>query len=290
MSSMKIIKKRILSVNNTKKIMKAMNLVAASKLQKVKPRLDGIRSLHESITAAMDNVRSRIDPDEEIPFTENREIKNIGYIVLSGDRGLCGGYNNNVSKEALSCVEAHRDKKEHIIAIGSKGADYFRRRGKNIILRIESASEATAYIDAEIIANKIADMYKAHEIDEAYIIYTHFESVLTHIPYIVRLLPLRPDSSTTAASAWSASISMLYEPDAKTFISHAVPMYLSTSIYGAMLEAAVCEQAARMTNMDSATRNATEIIEKLTLKFNRMRQSMITQEITEIVSGANAVN
>ena len=266
-----------------------MNLVAASKLQKVKPRLEGIRSLQESITQAMDYVRSRIDPDEEIPFTENREVKNIAYIVLSGDRGLCGGYNNNVSKEALSIVESHRDKKEHIIAIGAKGADYFRRRKKNVILRTESASEATAYIDAEIITHKLTTMYKKGEIDEAYIIYTHFESVLTHIPYTVRLLPLKPDSSTTAASAWSASLSMLYEPDAKAFIEHAVPLYLSASIYGAMLEAAVCESAARMTNMDSATRNATEIIEDLTLQFNRMRQSMITQEITEIVSGANAI-
>lgn len=269
--------------------MKAMNLVAASKLQKVKPRLDGIRSLTESIAQAMDHVRSRIDPDEEIPFTENREVKNIGYIVLSGDRGLCGGYNNNVSKEALSCLESNSDKKEHIIAIGSKGADYFRRRNKNIILRTESANEATAFIDAEVIAQKIADMYISGEIDEVYIVYTQFESVLTHVPCTAKLLPLRPDSSTTTASAWSASLSMLYEPDAKTFITHAVPMYLSASIYGAMLESAVCEQAARMTNMDSATRNATEIIDDLTLQFNRMRQSMITQEITEIVSGANAI-
>ena len=289
MSSMKVIKKRIYSVNSTKKIMKAMNLVAASKLQKVKPRLDGIRALHIAISQAMDNVRSRIDPDQAIPFTENREVKNIGYVILTGDRGLCGGYNNNVSREALSCVESNRDKKEHIIAIGSKGADYFRRRNKNVILRTESASEATAYIDAEVIAHRLATMYLDGEIDEAYIIYTQFESVLTHIPYIVRLLPLRPDSTTTSASAWSASLSMLYEPDATSFITHAVPMYLSASIYGAMLESAVCEQAARMTNMDSATRNASEIIEKLTLQFNRMRQSLITQEITEIVSGANAI-
>ena len=289
MSSMKIIKKRIYSVNNTKKIMKAMNLVAASKLQKVKPRLNGIRSLYESITEAMNHVRCRIDPEENVPFTEIREVKNIAYIVLTGDRGLCGGYNNNVSKEALSCIESNKDTNEHIIAVGSKGADYFKRRNKNIILRTAGATEATAYIDAEIIANRIVEMYNNNEVDEVYIIYTQFESVLTHIPTVTRLLPIRPDSDTSPADAWSASISMLYEPDALTFITHAVPMYLSTSIYGAMLESAVCEQAARMTNMDSATRNASEIIDSLTLQFNRMRQSMITQEITEIVSGANAI-
>jgi F-type H+-transporting ATPase subunit gamma len=290
MSSMKIIKKRISSVNSTKKIMKAMNLVAASKLQKVKPRLDGIRSLYDSITQAMDYVRTTIDPEQEILFTESREVKNIAYIILTGDRGLCGSFNNNVSKEAMDCIRSNKDKKEHIIAIGSRGADYFRRRNMNIILRTASASEATAYVDAEIIANKIVDMYKSKEIDEAYIIYTHFESILNHIPYMVRLLPIKPDSATSAASAWSASLTMLYEPDALTFIKHAVPMYLSASIYDAMLESTVCEQSARMTNMDSATRNATEIIDKLTLEFNRMRQSMITQEITEIVSGANAIN
>jgi len=285
MASMKAIKKRITSVNNTKKIMKAMNLVAASKLQKAKARLDDIRPMYSDIKKVMENIRAGVSDDMNIPFAEAREVKNIVYIVLTSDRGLCGGFNATVSKEALAYVEANKEKNAKIIAVGSKGWDYFRRRGKDVIYRCEGASEATSFTDAEALGYRVADMYTAGEADEVYIVYTHFESVLTHIPYIERLLPLRMASSEDFDPG---SFTMSYDPDINTFITHAVPMYLNITIFGAMMESAVCEQASRMTSMDSATRNATDIIDELTLDYNRKRQSMITQEITEIVSGANA--
>jgi len=286
MASMKAIKKRITSVNNTKKIMKAMNLVAASKLQKAKGRMDDIRPMYNDIKDVMAKIRAGVSDDMEIPFAEAREIKNIAYIVLTSDRGLCGGFNATVSKEALAYVEALKDKNAKIIAVGSKGWDYFRRRGKEIVYRCEGASEATAFTDAEALGNLVADMYTNGEVDEVYIVYTHFESVLTHIPYIERLLPLRMAASEDFDAG---AFTMSYDPDIITFIKNAVPMYLNMTIFGAMMESAVCEQASRMTSMDSATRNASDIIDDLTLEFNRKRQSMITQEITEIVSGANAL-
>jgi len=286
MASMKTIKKRISSVNNTKKIMKAMNLVAASKLQKAKSRLDDIRPMYTDIKTVMENIRAGVSDDMDIPFAEAREVKNIAYIVLTSDRGLCGGFNATVSKEALAYVEALKDKNAKIIAVGSKGWDYFRRRGKEIVHRCEGASEATAFSDAEELGFRVSEMYAAGEVDEVYIVYTHFESVLAHIPYIERLLPLRMAANE---SFDSGSFTMSYDPDIITFIKHAVPMYLNMTIFGAMMESAVCEQASRMTSMDSATRNATDIIDDLTLEYNRKRQSMITQEITEIVSGANAI-
>ena len=286
MASMKSIKKRITSVNNTKKIMKAMDLVAASKLQKSKSRLDDIRPLYDNIKLVMDGIRLGVDSDKEIPFAEEREVKSIAYIVLTSDRGLCGGFNANVSKEAFACIEANRDKKDKVIAVGSKGSDYLRRRNKNIVHRVPGATEATAFENAESIGSRVASMYKSGEVDEVFLIYTHFESVLTHIPYIVRLLPFITESND---SGNYGAIPMLYDPDVRTFIEYAVPMYLNITIYGAMMESAVCEQAARMTSMDAATRNATEIIDDLTLEYNRKRQGMITQEITEIVSGANAL-
>jgi len=285
MSSMKVIKKRITSVNNTKKIMKAMNLVAASKLQKAKARLDDIRPMYSDIKKVMENIRAGVSEDMEIPFAEAREVKNILYIVLTGDRGLCGSFNATVSKEALAYVEALKDKSAKILAVGSKGWDYFRRRGKEIAHRCEAASEASSFADAEALGNRVAEMYSSGDVDEVYIVYTHFESVLTHIPYIERLLPLKMSASEEADTTSSF---MSYDPDIKTFIKNAVPMYLNITIFGAMMESAVCEQASRMTSMDSATRNATEILEDLTLEYNRKRQGMITQEITEIVSGANA--
>jgi len=286
MASMKAIKKRITSVNNTKKIMKAMNLVAASKLQKAKARLDDIRPMYSDIKTVMENIRAGVGDDVEIPFAETREVKSIAYIVLTSDRGLCGSFNATVSKEAFAYVEANKDKDEKIIAVGTKGWDYFRRRGKKIVLRCEGASEASEFTDAEALGHKIAQMYIDGEVDEVYIIYTHFESVLTHIPYIEKLLPLKMASPRSDTN--SKVLSMSYDPDIMTFIKHAVPMYLNITIFGAMMESAVCEQASRMTSMDSATRNATDIIDDLTLEYNRKRQSMITQEITEIVSGANA--
>jgi len=286
MASIKAIKKRITSVSNTKKIMKAMNLVAASKLQKAKSRLDDIRPMYGDIKKVMDNIKSGLSEDMVVPFADKREVNTIAYIVLTSDRGLCGGFNATVSKEAFAHVEAHKDKKEKIIAVGSKGWDYFRRRGKDIVHRYEAASEATVFTDAEILGSKIAEMYSSGEVDEVYIIYTHFESVLTHIPYIEKLLPL---NITPGESSGGNTVFMSHDPDISTFISHAVPMYLNITIFGAMIESAVCEQACRMTSMDSATRNATDIIDDLTLDYNRKRQGMITQEITEIVSGANAL-
>jgi len=285
MASIKAIKKRITSVTNTKKIMKAMNLVSASKLQKAKTRLDDVRPMCDDIKKAMENIKAGTDDSVAIPFAEDREVKNIAYIVLTSSRGLCGAFNSTISKEAFAFVEANKDKGEKIIAVGSKGYDYFRRRGKEIVQRCEAASEATAFADAEALGHVVAEMYRKGEVDEVYILYTHFETVLAHIPYIERLLPLKlPESGGSEKTATFMS----YDPDVNTFIENAVPMYLSMTIFGAMMESAVCEQASRMTSMDSASRNASDIIDDLTLDYNRKRQGMITQEITEIVSGANA--
>jgi len=234
----------------------------------------------------MDNVKAGVAGEEEVPFADEREVKSILYIILTSDRGLCGSFNANVCKEGFAYVEAHKDKDAKIIAVGTKGWDYFRRRRKEIVLRCGSASEASSFSDAEEIGNKVAELYTSGEVDEVYLIYTHFESVLTHIPYIEKLLPLK---LTPGENTETGPVLMSYDPDIKTFIKNAVPMYLNITIFGAMMESAVCEQASRMTSMDSATRNATEIIDDLTLQFNRLRQGLITQEITEIVSGANAV-
>lgn len=288
MAALKAIKKRITSVNNTKKIMKAMNLVAASKLQKAKNRLDNVRPMYSDIRDLMEKIRTGITDDMNAPFTEKREVKNVAYIVLTSDRGLCGAYNALVSKEAYAFVEANNKKgmDAKIIAVGSKGFEYFRRRGKEVVLRCEAASEATAYTDAEALAQKVIHMYSTGEVDEVYLAYTHFQSVLAHIPYIEKLLPLKVASNEEVDPG---AFSMSYDPDIQTFFEHAVPMYLNITIFGAMIESAVCEYASRMTSMDSATRNAEDIIDDLTLKFNRTRQGIITQEITEIVSGANAL-
>ena len=266
--------------------MKAMDLVSASKLQKAKSQMDDIRPLFDNLQLVMAGIKSSISVDDGIAYAQDRKVKKIAYIVITSDRGLCGGYNTNVSKEALITMNANKDIEEKVIAVGSKGWDYFRRRGKNVIHRYEGPSEATTYEIAEQIGKHAGELYISGEADEVYLVHTHFETILAHEPTIVKLLPIKADTDEGPSFAFP---SMSYDPDVGTFISYAVPMYLSTTIYGAMIESLVCEQASRMTSMDAATRNATEIIDDLTLEYNRKRQNMITQEITEIVSGANAL-
>ena len=286
MATMKAIKKRISSVNNTKKIMKAMDLVAASKLQKARTRLDDVRPLYDNIRLVMDEIRAGLGADEDVPFAQEREVKNVAYVILTSDRGLCGGYNTNVAKEALTLMNDNADVQCKVMTVGFKGYEYFRRRGKDIIQRYAGANETTTFDDAELIGTQLASMYTSGEIDEAWLVYTHFETVLSHVPASMKLLPI---SAGPSGSGDSKPAEMSYDPDIITFITSAVPMYLNVTIYGAMMESAVCEYASRMTSMSAATRNAGEIIDHLTLDYNRKRQGMITQEITEIVSGANAL-
>jgi len=284
---MKAIKKRISSVNNTKKIMKAMDLVAASKLQKAKTRLEDVRPLYDNIKIVMDSIKAGIDDEMDVAFAQERKVRSIAYIVLTSDRGLCGGYNMNVSREALAFMNENNDTEEKIIAIGTKGWDYFKRRRKNVVHRTPGASEVTTFDTAELIGSMVASMYSTGEVDEVYLIYTHFETVLSHTPCVEKLLPIKAGPDVDGGKQTAAR--MTFDPDVGAFISYAVPMYLNVTIYGAMIEAAVCEHASRMTSMDAATRNAAGIIDDLTLDYNRKRQTMITQEITEIVSGANAL-
>jgi len=266
--------------------MKAMNLVATSKLQKARNRLERVRPLSANLNDIMDSVKACVDDFEDIPFCQVREVKNIAYIILTSDRGLCGSYNANVAKDALVLIEQNSDKQEKIIAVGKKGWEYFSRRGKNIDSRAPAATEMVSFTEAEALSQRVAEMFLSGEVDEVYLISTRFQTVLSHVPNIAKLLPFNPEHS---GSGGGSTPFMSFDPEPASFIQHAIPMYLNISIFTAMLESAVCEHASRMTSMDSATRNATEIIDKLTLEFNRVRQSRITQELIEIVTGANAV-
>jgi len=278
---MKIIKRRISSVKSTRQIMKAMNLVAASKLQKAKVHLGSVRALFDEMTRVIETVKHAEDIADNI-FVRAREVKNTAYVVITSDKGLCGGYNSNISKEALAAMKNVQNEK--IISVGAKGGFYFQRKQKNILHRITGVSDANFYNNAQNIAGLLIEMYRSGEIDEAYVAYTRFNSMISHSPRVEKLLPLQGGAGGEKSGAL-----MQYEPDVNTFLEHAVPIYLSIFLYDAIVESAVCEQAARMMSMDAAAGNATEIIEKLTLVYNRKRQDIITQEINEIVGGANAL-
>jgi len=292
---MKAIKRRITSVSNTKQIMKAMNLVAASKLQKNKVRMTAVRPLFEETQRFLENGIRHEDAAENIYF-RTPEGKRAAYIVITGDRGLCGGYNANITKEAFGHMDA--GKNEKIIPMGIKGRDYFIRRRKNIVdlgsfiepnklKTYMGVTEGVPFDFAEEVGVFVHRLYTSEKeeerVDEVYVAYTRFESILSHMPCVEKILPLSLPAHETLGKE------VLYEPDVDTYLRKSMPIYLTMFIYGAMVESSVCEQAARMTSMDAASRNADEIIEDLKLEFNRKRQSVITQEINEIVSGANAL-
>jgi len=283
MPSMKAIKRRITSVKNTQQIMKAMNLVAASKMQKNKMRLERARPLIDGARDFMERT-PLLDGAEDNVYFEPRTENRAAFVVITGDRGLCGGYNTNVLKAALAHME---DKDERIIAIGSKCKDYFLRRGKKILVEHKGVMDNVSYRFAMSVADSVIHMYLSDKpeerIDELYVAFTGFESILTHVPCVKKILPLENGKGGGKREE------IIYEPDLQVFLIKSISVYLTQYIYGAMVESAACEQAARMTSMDAAARNAGEIVEDLTLMYNRKRQGAITQEISEIVGGANAI-
>lgn len=287
MPSIKHIKRRIVSVKGTKQIVKAMNLVAAAKLQKCKQRLDAVREMFTHIQSVMQAVGAHEGCEDNV-FFKKREPKTSAYVIISSDRGLCGGYNVNLAKEALRFIaENNKDgkKREIIITAGTRGMQYFRRRGKWADHKFAGPTEDSISDMSHEIGEMLCDMYLKHEIDEAYIIFTKFKSVLSYEPEPVRLLPIGAADENTQTSKKR----MIFDPDVDGFLSEAVPLYVNKVLSGAMIESSVCEEAARMISMEAANKNAVDIIDDLTLVFNRTRQGIITQELTEIVSGANAL-
>lgn len=282
MASVRDLESRINSVSSTKQITKAMNLVAASKLQRAKARQSSTRPFFEETQRVIASV---VNNSKGIthPYLVQRDGKNIAVIIVTSDRGLCGGYNANVSKEVLNFINEKGSEK--MVVVGNKGRDYFKRRNKNIVSSVSGISEKPTYEDAARIGKTILDMYVNEEVDEVYIGYTEFISTISHEPKITKLLPV----DTSEFEGKASNSLMRYEPNEEEILSYIVPRYVNTIIYGALVESAACEQGARMTSMDNATENADEMISTLTLKKNRARQGAITQEITEIVSGASAL-
>ena len=286
MPSMKHIKRRISSVRSTKQITKAMDLVAASKLQKIKQRLGASRLMLEQAARMIDEVKTHKGAQGNVFAGQGRTVKSSAYLVLTSNRGLCGGYNSNIVKAALAHMEEGGGKNEKVIAFGARGLSYLRRRGKNILHSDTSIAEAAHYEDAQAVGRKLIGLYLAGEIDEVYVAYTHFESTLAHQPRVMKILPIE----LSPQDEWESTVvPMRYEPELASFLAAAVPEYISMLIYGAMVESNACEQAARMMSMNAATQNAEDIIDDLTLMYNRQRQSFITQEINEIVSGASSL-
>jgi len=261
--------------------MKAMSMVAASKLQKDKARLLAARPFLEEMEAMAGRLRSS-EAAMENPFFKPRKVSHTAYFVITSDRGLCGSYNVNVLAQAAQCLDASEN--ASVIVAGQKGYEYFSRQGTAILQRYDDVLETAFYEDAYRIGGDLARRYAEGEVDEVHVVYTQFESALTHTPRAVRLLPI-----AGGARAAGREDPMRYEPCLHDYLEHAIPVYLGAVIYAALLESSACEQAVRMVSMDTAVNNASEIEEKLTRVYNRKRQAAITQELGELVASTNTM-
>ena len=276
--SSKEIKNRIRSMESTKQITKAMEMVAASKLRRAQAQVQSSRPYFEIL---LSTIRDIVDSTQDLssPYLTTRPVKRSAYVVVAGDRGLAGGYNSNVLKLAYEHMEG---KDAVVLPIGKKAVDYFKSHSLNILTDSYAVAADLSVGDCFSIAKLLSRAFAAGEYDEIRVAYTNFVSVLSQVPEIRELLPLTPQRGDQRPKGTE----ILYEPDSESVFAAIVPEYLGGILYGALCESRASEQAARRTAMDSATSNAEDMIADLSLKFNRARQAAITQEITEIVAGS----
>ena len=281
MPSAQDIRRRIKSIKNIQQITKAMKMVAAARLRRAQERAAASRPFTEKIRQVIASVAQNTR-DAVHPLLEIRQVNKVGFLVLSSDKGLAGAYSSNVFKEMLS----HMPSKDNtsLVTVGRKARDYFKRRGYKVDAEFSGFSEKPTYGNAIEIAQKLADGFKAGEYDEIRMVYTQFFSPINQVPATVKLLPIAETSSGSDKKE-----DYIFEPSAGEVLDAMLPRYLETVIYGALLQAAASELGARMTAMESATDNAEELISKLVLNYNKVRQATITRELSEIVGGAEAL-
>ncbi|PAB58290.1 ATP synthase F1 subunit gamma [Anaeromicrobium sediminis] len=285
MASMRDIKRRIRSVNSTKQITKAMELVSTSKLRRARERADKIKPYFHTVKETVQDIFSTAT-DLNHKYTKARDVKKTCYIVITADRGLCGGYNINAIKKALESMEGKNE--VSVITIGSKARDYFRNKKYDIDGEFIGISEKPTYAHSKKVSNLALKLYEKEMVDEVYLVYTQFVSTLNQEPDMIKLLPFSSEGNEKVDTSEDYEY-VSYEPSPAVLLDYIIPKYIESSLYGALAESSASEQAARRVAMENATDNAEEMIDKLTLTYNRARQAAITQEIAEIVGGAEAL-
>ena len=295
MPSLDDLKKRISSVKSTQKITKAMKMVAAAKLRRAQENAEKGRPYSEKMNNIILNLSNGVSDKESAPqlLIGNGEEKIHLCVVLTSDRGLCGGFNTNIIKKAKIYFQKilNENKTLKIITVGSKGYDQLKRAYKeNIIENISfKESKNTNYFDADKVGKIIIEKFEKKEFDVCAIFYNQFKNVITQIPQEQQIIPLKNSETKESVSSTSDGDSYEFEPEEDEILGNLLPKNISTQIFKAMLENSASEQGSRMTAMDNATRNAGEMLDKLTIQYNRSRQAAITKELIEIISGAESL-
>jgi F-type H+-transporting ATPase subunit gamma len=288
MASLKEVKIKIGAVKNTSQITKAMNMVAAAKLRGAQMRMEDFRPYTAKFNAAMGNLSGNMEAGQ-FPLMEAREVKTVGLVVITSDRGLCGSFNANILKmvNRLTKQFEAEGKKVTLVCVGKKGASLLRKTGK-MRKAYTDVMAGFQMFNARAIAQELAAAFLAGEVDEVRLVYARFMSVASQVPTSELLLPVQPLTGKEEG-AGAGGIDYIYEPSPAEIMEVLLPLYLNVMVYHAMLEVGASEHAARMTAMDNATRACKDIIHNLTLIYNKARQAGITSELMDIVGGAEAL-
>lgn len=281
------IRRRIRSVQNTEKITAAMKMVAAAKLRRAQERAQAARPYAQKLREVLVRLAASAG-DLRHPLLVARPVQRCGVLLVTADRGLAGPYNTNLIRAAAQLMA--QGPSARLVAIGRKGRDHFKKRGYNVIGEFVGVGDEARWDLARDVGRELVDLYLAGEVDEVLLVHAQFVNAVSNHPRTVRLLPLAEDEGRRASATGPRGGGLyLFEPDAATVLARLLPHYVETLIFGALLDAKASEHGSRMAAMDNATKNAGDVIERLTLVRNRVRQAAITKEIAEIVGGAEAL-
>jgi F-type H+-transporting ATPase subunit gamma len=287
MATLQDIRRKIVGVKKTQQITKAMNMVAAAKLRGAQIRMENFRPYAGKFLEVINNLSSRIDP-EAFPLMGQRPVKKVELISLTADRGLCGSFNVNLINGGEKFIKARVQEKVDVslVAVGKKAGEYYKRRKYDVRNRYMDIFSSFDMVTAAGIGRDVMENFLAGGSDEVYILYGEFINMAVQRPKLLRILPI---ASLTQEGASESALDYIYEPSVEGIFQELLPRYVNVQIYRGMLENAASEQAARMTAMDNATRNCKELINSLSLIYNKARQSAITKELMDIVGGAEAL-
>ena len=287
MASGKEIRTQISSIKSTQKITSAMEMVAASKMRKAQDRMQKGKPYAKRIKSVIGHLANSA-PEYQHLFMQERQVRRVGYIIVSTDRGLCGGLNINLFKPAIASIKnyAEQDVEADLCLLGGKAIGFFNSYGGNVVAAVRDLGEDPAIADLIGSIKVMLDAYENGTIDRLYLVNNDFVNTMTQQPMVEQLLPLSADEDENMQHRWD----YIYEPDAKALLDGLLIRYIESLVYQAVVENGACEQAARMIAMKSATDNAGDLIDDLQLVYNKARQAAITQELSEIVSGAAAIS
>ena len=289
MASLKDIKKRIGTVKNTQQITKAMKMVSAAKLRRAQEAVVAARPYADKMADVLSSLALREDADSHPLLAERGKGKAL-IVLITGDRGLCGGFNTNISKTAERFIREKGEGFEsyELLIVGRKGNDYLKRRAGMEITKVHENLVGTgqvSYPTGALLGQEVIELYRSGDYDSVFLIYNAFQSAMTQVQTVTQLLPIVPKVVDEGAQVTE----YIYEPNATEVLEEILPKHIEVQIFRSLLESAASEHGARMTAMDSASKNASEMIGKLTLQYNRARQAAITQELLEIISGAESI-